>query len=225
VPQRAREARKAGRLTPDDLDILAFFYGSSFKAIAERRSPTLILSLKQIGEGIRWRKGASGLDKRLRRLEAKPEPWFSHVAEGTGGEAQWAITLYPDAPNPSESCPSESPATCPSGGEAEDRATSGVATVPPESMSEASPGDDLPKCPSEAASCPSTEEGAKPLAERDSRPSPGDAVRVPQKYRKGKNSHRRGENVLGEGPRAVGASWQPELFTPEPKPTPRELFE
>jgi hypothetical protein len=231
VPWRAVERLRTGELSRDELAVLLLLYRYANRDSWRVLPRTLIW----IGEGVGWRKTHDALRKLLHRLRAAgeldwpPSPGSSIYAfklypdgdgpgrpvpkssdeqsvPGSGDRSQPAgeHSEVEETAGRSERIPRSKPASDPRSSGAE--RPSGAAIRPNRASSvPRSTGGREPR-PSERLAFRSEVRGcASPVMKRDGGVCGEGAFRGPSEVQIGKNSHRGGETVLGEGTRAVGA--------------------
>jgi hypothetical protein len=189
VPQRALQALRAGRLSADELAILAFLYWRARWGALRERRVAVSMTLAQLAEGVGFRGPLDTLGKRLRRLRAKPESWFTYSITGPD---RYELTLHSEAPEPSAECPGSDDAPRPprrSGLESSASTNRAIAETSPSEDTE-TPGP-LPR-PGSPVDRPRSEISEERTAKALTPDGPSEPVRDPQTYQKDTSASTKG---------------------------------
>ena len=162
TPQAAKRAMAIGVIDRDDVAILVFLWGESVvQSLLGARKATA--TLEEIAKGVRWKKPADTLYRRLVRL--RRGGWITFETR-PGRGAPYTFTLDP-APDRSEIPATENGSGVPRYGEEQDGIVPAVAAREPDDCSEIpapSNGASVPRSP---APGPSFEDAATPLPDSD----------------------------------------------------------
>lgn len=184
VPERAMQALRSGSLAPTDFVLVAFLYERANTHLLARRAPTPSLTLSQIGEGIHWTKSDDALSKRLRRLRDAPERWFSYSVSRRN---RYEFTLYPEAPQASESRPSTTHDPSPTLAQGLPESDSAFTDWVAEFLSENTLASRQDARPSPGLTCPSSRQDSKPAVEPETDRESDEGVRSPQTFQRNTN--------------------------------------
>jgi hypothetical protein len=227
LPRTVQAARREGRLSTVEYDLLGFLYERADLGPLARRAETPRLTVARIAEEIHWEPELDSLTRLLRRLRS--EGWFSYRTElrkgKQGGVAVYVFTLYPD---PASSGVSEDGIALPEPDSApaepnlirgsdpvrglsavSDATPSAVfATATPPAEPNPAPtapesvrgfvADDEATSSGQEADSSGVSEPATPLPEPDSAPPPEEPVRPPQKDQREANPRSEEGNALGK---------------------------
>jgi hypothetical protein len=232
LPLTVGVARREGRLSLVEADLLRYLYERADFDLLARRAETPRLTVAAIAENIRWEGEPRSLVRLLQRL--RDEGWFDYGTERgkgkRGGVHVYVFTLRPDALS-SPVSEGENAVPEPDSAPADPEPVAGiepVAGLSPVSGEEPSPvsdsenalpergstserseavagfdaGNDATSSPQSASSSPVSEPQTPPT-EPDSAPSPDEPVRPPQKDQREENPRSEEGNALGK---TTGAS-------------------
>ncbi|MCZ7589200.1 MAG: hypothetical protein M5U27_10190 [Gaiella sp.] len=193
MPRAVVRAMRSG-LSRDDFAIITALYDRADLAALRRRSETPSLTLAQIAEVIRWTGTLDALSRRLRRLSARPERWFTYRIEG--GRGRYVFTLNPDAAGLSDLCPSSQANECPTSDDSATRMDSGIAATATRSVSDRDNDAETEPRPTSSATCPTSPQPESPMDIGGAATRPHEPVRPPQTFREHQPSLRSGQEGL-----------------------------
>ena len=185
VPKRARIARRRGKLSAVEWDVLSELYDRAKYWKLKLRQPTPELTLERLAESIGWKLTESALHKLLCRLRDKG--WVSWTIRD---RSIYIFTLHPE---PSEEIPSSN--------RPEAEQPTRVTETPPAAASR--------NGPSSPATVPSSPTAATDAAKPTEAPRPGELVRGAQNAQKNHKPSVKDGVLRAEAKREI--PWLPEV--------------
>jgi hypothetical protein len=182
LPERVVQALARGLLSHVELAILAVLYERADFGRLRLRLPTPTMRLRHLAAAVGWTHTEDALARRLIRLRDREERWLTWTVDD--GRGRRTFTLYPDALDLSDLCPTSQPETRPTSENRAERIDSAVAAPAAGAVSDHEKAPDGGNCPTSPVPCPTLIHSETRMDAGDMAATVNEPVRPPQTSQK-----------------------------------------